>query len=212
VQRLDNDRLRDDHACGPVEKYSDAGVRVASKKSNGRDDTGPTIEQVPLGDLSPAEYNPRVISDSQLSALEASVLRFGMPDPIIANRRDDGRLVIVGGHQRARVAQKVGLASVPVVIVNLAEREEKALNLALNRIRGEFDPAALAPLLAEIQAGGVGDLLATGFSEQEAMAIARDLDRKTTPPDEFKNVGDGLDTDHACPRCGYAWSGPCQPT
>lgn len=101
-----------------------------------------------ITDLLPAPYNPRVISDEALSGLQASVERFGLVEPIVWNERT-GR--VVGGHQRLKVLQQMGEAETQVVVVDLEEAEEKALNVALNNpaIAGDFTPE-LHKLLAEI--------------------------------------------------------------
>jgi ParB/RepB/Spo0J family partition protein len=95
----------------------------------------PTIELVPLGHLDPAPYNPRKISEQQLEALARSMKEFGVVDPVISNR--DG--TVIGGHQRIRAAERLGLSELPVIYVDLPKEKEKALNLALNRISGEWD-------------------------------------------------------------------------
>ena len=109
-----------------------------------------TIEPKLIADLIPAPYNPRSISPSALDGLRHSVERFGLVEPVVWNRRT-GR--VVGGHQRLKVLQQLGQAETQVVVVDLDEIEEKALNVALNNpaIAGEFT-ADLHVLLAEINA------------------------------------------------------------
>ena len=101
------------------------------------------VETRKLSDLVPADYNPRTISDDALSGLGESIGRFGLVQPIIVNART-GR--VVGGHQRLKVLEARGVEATDVVVVDLAETEEKALNLALNSqvIAGEWTEAALA--------------------------------------------------------------------
>ncbi len=57
---------------------------------------------VRAGDLKPAAYNPRAISDEALEGLRNSVSRFGIVQPLVVNEREDGELRVVGGHQRIR--------------------------------------------------------------------------------------------------------------
>ncbi len=104
----------------------------------------------PISELSPAPYNPRIISEGALSGLRSSVERFGLVEPIVWNRLS-GR--VVGGHQRLNVLRQIGETETQVVVVNLDETEEKALNVALNNpaIAGEFT-VGLHTLLAEIDA------------------------------------------------------------
>jgi len=109
-----------------------------------------TIERKPILDLLPAPYNPRTISPEALSGLRASVERFGLVEPVVWNRCTQR---VVGGHQRLKVLQQLGETETQVVVVDLPEIEEKALNLALNSpaISGEFS-ADVHQLLAEIEA------------------------------------------------------------
>ena len=55
--------------------------------------------------------------------------RFGAVQPIIWNERSG---YVVGGHQRLKVLRRKKVQEVAVVVVDLDETEEKALNLALN--------------------------------------------------------------------------------
>jgi len=120
-----------------------------------------------------APYNPRKIDDHDLAALRRSLRFFGAVEPIIANRRT-GR--IVGGHQRVKAAQAEGLDSLPVAWVDLDDPSEKQLNLALNRISGDWDDAPLRELLKGLEAEGA-DLAMTGFDDHElAKLIQEPLD------------------------------------
>ncbi len=95
------------------------------------------VVTVPLSKLVPADYNPRNIGELNFNALKKSLEKFGMPQPIIVNRRSG---VIVGGHQRLKAAKDLGWESVPVVYVDLSEPQEKALNVSLNsnKLEGFF--------------------------------------------------------------------------
>lgn len=99
------------------------------------------IEMVPIDSIVPWDKNPRAITDEALAGLMDSVKKFGMPEPIIANRTT-GR--IVGGHQRHKVAILLGWKEVPVIWVSLSEVEEAALNVTLNNphISGYYTDSA----------------------------------------------------------------------
>jgi DNA modification methylase len=91
-----------------------------------------------VADLKAAPYNPRQISKEAMAGLKASISRFGLVDLIVWNRRTGH---VVGGHQRLTVLREQGVIETPVVVVDLAEQEEKALNVTLNNkaIQGEFN-------------------------------------------------------------------------
>lgn len=104
-----------------------------------------TIVQVPVDKLIPAEYNPRKWDAKAAKQLRQSIEQFGFPDPIIVNSHPKRKNIIIGGHFRATVAKEMGLKTVPVVYVRIAELErEKELNLRLNKNTGEWDLNILA--------------------------------------------------------------------
>ncbi len=104
------------------------------------------IELVDHRRLIPADYNPREMDARTLRVLVRSLVRFGWVLPVVANRRTGN---IVGGHQRARANHQVlktqpkakakHYQKVPVIYVDLSIAEEKALNVALNQISGDWD-------------------------------------------------------------------------
>ena len=140
------------------------------------------IETIKITDLKPAEYNPRRISDDDYQKLKNSISTFGLVDPIIVNLKN---MHIVGGHQRYDVLldehmlNNDFLAELPMIRLGdvgfvftdteLSIRDddhEKALNLALNKISGEWDELKLQPLLEELKLSPI-DIRLTGFSEPE---------------------------------------------
>lgn len=106
------------------------------------------IKTMKIADLTPAPYNPRAISETALKGLRGSVERFGMVEPVVWNKQTGN---VVGGHQRLKVLQAMGETSTSVVVVDLPEIEEKALNVVLNNphIAGDFTENVNA-ILAEI--------------------------------------------------------------
>jgi len=95
------------------------------------------IETKKLADLKPADWNPRKISDVALAGLRASIARFGLVEPIVFNERTGH---IVGGHQRYKALLDTGEDDTQVVVVDIPETDEKALNVTLNNpaIMGQF--------------------------------------------------------------------------
>jgi len=130
------------------------------------------IEERTLSELCPSAYNPRKISEEAMAGLTASLRKFGCVEPIVLNERTN---TIVGGHQRLMVLEKLGEQRTPVVIVDLSETDEKALNVTLNnpRIQGEWDTEKLFPLLEELKLDlpEYGDLLLEELSPPEEIEI-----------------------------------------
>jgi ParB/RepB/Spo0J family partition protein len=102
------------------------------------------ITMVPVENLRAAEYNPREMTEKQASGLEASIKEFGFVDPIIVNDHPERKNVVIGGHQRLRIAKKLRYETVPVHYVTLDADQEKKLNLRLNKNQGQWDKDALA--------------------------------------------------------------------
>ena len=90
-----------------------------------------------LADLVPADYNPRDITDDALAGLGSVIDRYGLVQPVVWNKRSGN---IVGGHQRMKVLLKQGVEEATVAVVDLNDKDEKALNIALNNphISGDF--------------------------------------------------------------------------
>lgn len=124
-----------------------------------------------LEDLKPAEYNPRVISEKELDNLKKSIHKFGYLELIVYNKRTDR---IISGHQRLKALKELGQKEIEVIEVDLDEKDEKALNIAMNKISGDWDLPKLEVLLNDLKLEGMLDL--TGFSELEL----KDLDKLVT--------------------------------
>ena len=139
------------------------------------------IRTLNIDQLVPADYNPRKKlkpGDAEYEKLKWSLQEFGYVDPVIWNERTGH---VIGGHQRLQVLIDSGETEVQVSVVDLDEDQEKALNIALNKISGEWDMAALAELLDELKRTDL-DLALTGFDADEV----DELFRKMQTTDEVK--------------------------
>jgi len=153
------------------------------------------IEYIPIVQLKSAEYNPRRMTEKQAKDLEASIKKFGMIDPIIVNRHSERMNIVIGGHQRLKIAQKLNIDSVPVVYVELDGEQEKELNLRLNKNTGEWDFDLLASFDVDMlkDVGWGDDELKEIFQVEETPGGGGNTDPDTVPdpPAEPKaRVGD----------------------
>ena len=131
------------------------------------------IERRKLADLHPAEYNPRLElrpGDPAYEKIARSIEQFGYVDPLVVNK--DG--IVIGGHQRLRVLLYLGATEADVVVLDLDKDRDKALNVALNKITGDWDPVKLTELIGELDLDGY-DLSLTGYSEKELEAILAEV-------------------------------------
>lgn len=151
------------------------------------------IEKRKISDLKYAEYNPRKRlkkGDPEYIKLRNSIEKFGYVEPVIVNERTGN---IVGGHQRITVLKDIGEKEADCVIVNLDEQDEKALNIALNKISGEWDSIKLEEILRDLKLNEY-DVELTGFDlaeidgllglQQELEAEEDDFDVEAEKPKE----------------------------
>ena len=147
------------------------------------------IERKHTADLLPADYNPRKDlkpGDLEYEKLKRSIEQFGYVEPVIWNKTT-GR--VVGGHQRLKVLIDMGLTEVDCVVVELPEDKEKALNIALNKISGEWDKDKLSLLIADLQ-GADFDVSLTGFDPAEIDDLFKDDLKNGVKDDEFDVEGE----------------------
>ena len=88
-----------------------------------------TTVQYDVKNLIFAEYNPRELTKDQHQDLKDSITRFGFVDPLIVNTHKERKNILVGGHQRLRIAKELGYKDVPCVEVDLTPDKEKELNV-----------------------------------------------------------------------------------
>ena len=142
------------------------------------------IEKKNVKDLLPADYNPRKDlkpGDPEYEKLKRSIEQFGYVEPVIWNEKT-GR--VVGGHQRLKVLIDSGITEVDVVVVDMNTEKEKALNIALNKISGEWDTEKLALVIADLQ-GTDFDVSLTGFDPEELEDLFRDDVKGGVKEDDF---------------------------
>jgi DNA modification methylase len=146
------------------------------------------IEQWPTAKLLPYARNARTHSEEQVAQIAASIAEFGFTNPILAGA--DG--VIVAGHGRLAAAHKLGLALVPVVVLeHLSPTQRRALVIADNRIaeNAGWDEAMLRIELVTLQDDDF-DVSLTGFDADALAELLADED----------GSGDGETDDDAVPE------------
>lgn len=136
-----------------------------------------------IADMNRAAYNPRVDlqpEDEEYQAIERSLKRHGLIQPIVWNRRTN---TVVSGHQRLTVLEAQGETEVTVSVVDLDDIQEKELNVALNKITGEWDDDKLSVILNELGEEATD----TGFTLPEIDVLRDELKSyfdDVTAPDE----------------------------
>ena len=142
-----------------------------------------------------AEYNPRQLTKDQYQNLKDSISRFGLVDPIIVNSNKDRKNIIVGGHQRVKVAKDMDIEYVPVLEVDLTYEKERELNIRLNKNTGEWDMDILANNF------DMEELIDFGFNDEDLKIFNEEHWKEPVQ----KEYDENIETDNKCPKCEYEW-------
>ena len=124
------------------------------------------IQKIAIDKINHAKYNPRKNlkpGDAEYEKLKRSIEEFGYVEPVIWNKKTGN---ICGGHQRFKILTALGYKEVDCVVVEMNEDKEKALNIALNKVSGDWDVPLLTDLLKDLDTSGF-DVSLTGFDIAE---------------------------------------------
>ncbi|WP_195509904.1 site-specific DNA-methyltransferase [Clostridium tyrobutyricum] len=142
------------------------------------------IQKVSVKKLNPAKYNPRKDlkpGDPEYEKLKRSIETFGYVEPVIWNKKTGN---IVGGHQRFKVLKQEGAKEIECVVVDISSDDEKALNVALNKVSGEWNMPKLADILDELDKS-MFDISLTGFDAAEIEDLFSKVHDKDVSDDNF---------------------------
>lgn len=130
------------------------------------------IREIEINKLKRAEYNPRkelTPEDPEYQQLKKSIVEFGYVVPVVVNYD----MTVIGGHQGLTVLEDLGYKKIECSVQDLNKTQEKALNLALNKINGIWDNEKLEKILDELKELEF-DMDITGFSQEELNEIFKD--------------------------------------
>jgi DNA modification methylase len=142
------------------------------------------IEKIEVKKLNPAKYNPRVElkpGDPEYEKLKRSIKEFGYVELIVWNEQTGN---VISGHQRLNVLKDLGETEIECIVVDLDDKKEKALNVAMNKIQGAWDKEKLVTLLEEID-GSEFDVTLTGFDAAEFEELMDEFYSKEAIQDQF---------------------------
>lgn len=157
------------------------------------------LTEIELKKMNPAKYNPRVTLTEgmrEYQALKESLEEFGDVEPIVWNKRTGN---IVGGHQRYNILLSMGVKKALVSVVDISEEEEKALNIALNNVSGEWDDDKLRDLLQSLD---TDDIQVTGFGMEEVALLLENSGEIQDEFDEAMLKAQELESDY---QYGMSW-------
>jgi DNA modification methylase len=162
------------------------------------------IQKIPVSKIKAAKYNPRKDlkpGDAEYEKLRRSIEEFGYVEPVIWNERTGN---IVGGHQRFKVLVTMGYREIDCVVLDIDEQREKALNVALNKIGGEFDIPLLSDLLRDLNDNGF-DVSLTGFDAAEIDELFRGKASGNIREDDFDADKAAAEIETPVTRRGDIW-------
>ena len=105
------------------------------------DGQGDQLTAVPVGDIRPGRYQPRVqMDDEALHELAESIKAQGVIQPVIVREHGLSQYELIAGERRWRAAQMAGLAEIPVVVKNISDETAQAMGLIENLQRENLNP------------------------------------------------------------------------
>ena len=125
------------------------------------------IKKVLIKDIKGMEGNPRKISQEEMQKLKDNINEFGLVVPLVINKD----YTIIGGHQRCEALKELGYKEADAIVLDLDEEKAKLLNLALNRISGEWDYEKMVEFIK-----GIDNMDLSGFDEKELKEITTTYD------------------------------------
>lgn len=158
------------------------------------------IKKMKITEIKAAAYNPRKklkAGDPEYEKLKKAIKEFDLVEPLIWNKQTGN---LVGGHQRLTVLKDLGYKEVDVSIVDLDLQKEKALNIALNKISGEWDVPLLKDILQEIDTGFF-DVEVTGFDAAELESL---MTQVHLPDEQVANQSEPKII--KCPECNHSFT------
>lgn len=142
------------------------------------------IKRMKVSDLNTAEYNPRLQLTPDMpefERLKQSITEFGNVEPIVFNLRTGN---VVGGNQRLAVLKEMGIIETDVSVIDMPIEQEKLLNVALNKVKGDWDYDKLPELLKEFD---IEEVKLSGFSSQELAILCADINAAIESVEEYDN-------------------------
>lgn len=126
--------------------------------------------EIAPSELSPNPWNPNRVDPVNLDKLRKSITTDGIAVPVVVRRLDSGVLEILDGEHRVRAAKDLGLATVPVrILENVPDGVAKRITLLGNSRYGENDHTELSRLLNDPSIGSADDLLSMLPIDQEEL-------------------------------------------
>lgn len=187
---------------GEIEpENGDADAKLTRSVAKQRIAPGLEKLKVPIDSLVPDPDNARVHPENNLESIRESLRQYGQVKPIVVRKSNR---VVVAGNGTLEAAKSLGWREIAAVVVDMNDVEAAGYGLADNRTaelaKWDFEVVARLDKLLR----GVGQN-PVGWSDDELAVLRAEVWEE--PPDDFLEVGEDIDVEHVCPRCGYKFSG-----
>ena len=165
------------------------------------------LRRVKASELRPHPANWRTHPKAQRDVLAGVLAEIGYAGALMAYREADGGLVLCDGHLRRDLTPD---QEVPVLVTDLTADEARKLLAVYDPLASmaEADSEKLAALLASVE---TEDAAVKAMLDGLAAQGAEPALEAATPPEEFPEYDENIETEYRCPKCGYSWSGKAAP-
>jgi len=157
------------------------------------------VVDIPVEDLLADEDNPNEMNEATFDLLIEEIREQGFDEPIQVRKHPTvpGKYQIGGGHHRVKAATVLGMQTVPAVIKNWTDREQKVALVKRNALRGDMNKTKLARLYTDL-AKGAKDVVQLqrelGFSDPKKLDLMMDAASKSMTPKQKKKLADAKES------------------
>lgn len=182
------------------EEVGDENITSGFSQTRPVDNSG--VSEIDISMLEPNPNQPRKNFDAEsLNELASSIRVHGVIQPIVVNRQQNGKYMIIAGERRYRASKMAGIQTVPAIVKNYTEKQIKEISIIENLQREDLNPIesarAIKQLMEEYSLTQEEVAERIGKSRSNIANMTRLL---SLYPDVIKLVEDGkLSSGHA--RC-----------
>ena len=159
-----------------------------------------SVDELNINDITPNPNQPRKHFDQEaLQELADSIKVHGVIQPLVVNKLENGKYMIIAGERRWRASKLAGLDKVPVVIKNYSDKQVKEISIIENLQREDLNPIEAARAIKQLmeEYSLTQEVVAERIGKSRSN-IANTLRLLSLYPDVVKMVEDGrLSSGHA---------------
>ena len=105
------------------------------------EDIDKNIQEIPVNQIDANPNQPRkAFNEETLKKLEQSIKKYGVVQPVIVRKKDNGNYELIAGERRLRAAKNAQFEKIPVVIKEYDNRESAEIALIENLQREDLNP------------------------------------------------------------------------